>query len=100
VKTFPPRTLSSSAAASPILSFAGPTQPPAPVSHPFATDLSLSTEELQERDNAMRYFYNVRLLKEGVTEGAAAENALTNGHAESEEKWGESVMEVQADKIS
>ena len=100
VKTFPPRSLSSCTTASPVSSFAGPAKPPAQVFHPFATDLSLSAEELQEKDDPMRYFYNVRLIEEGASEGTAAHNGMSNGHDRNGEKWEGSVMEVQADKIS
>ena len=93
VKTFPPRTMSSSITASPVQFTSA-----VPVAHPFATDLSLTAEELEETDDPMRYFYNVRLIEEGAMEGA--ENGLANGHAEDGEKWEGSVMEVQANKIS
>ncbi|OCF37381.1 hypothetical protein I316_00502 [Kwoniella heveanensis BCC8398] len=102
VKTFPPRSL---------LPSSSPYKP-APTAtntlHPYAKDLSLPIEEVNEKDDPMRYFYNVRLIEEGATEGIAADYAsntgLSNGHDDEEdekgEKWQASTMEVQADKIS
>jgi hypothetical protein len=55
-----------------------------------------------EKDDPMKYFYNVRLIEEGAQEGIAAEYASANGQShdgEEDGKWGGSVMEVQADKI-
>ncbi|WWD21446.1 hypothetical protein CI109_105931 [Kwoniella shandongensis] len=101
VKTFPPRSLTANSSS--------PFRPTAPVYHPFATDLTLPIEEVNEKDDPMRYFYNVRLIEEGAAEGIAAEyasaNGMSNGHDEEEddgvgEKWQASTMEVQADKIS
>ncbi|WVR04567.1 hypothetical protein IAU60_001574 [Kwoniella sp. DSM 27419] len=103
VKTFPPRSL---------VSTSSPFKPAPTVVHPYATDLSAPLEEVNERDDPMRYFYNVRLIEEGAEEGVAADYAsatgLSNGHDdegkddedEKGEKWQGSTMEVQADKIS
>ncbi|WVQ97999.1 hypothetical protein IAU59_005119 [Kwoniella sp. CBS 9459] len=103
VKTFPPRSL---------LPTSSPYKP-SPYTetttlHPYATDLSSPIEDVNEKDDPMRYFYNVRLIEEGAAEGIAADYAsntgLSNGHDEEEdekgEKWQASTMEVQADKIS
>lgn len=100
MKIFPPRTISSSTAASPVQSLGEPAHPPLPSFHPFANDLNLSAEELQEKDDPMRYIYNVRLIEEGAPEGVATDYANGNGHSEDGEKWEGSLMEVQADKIS
>ncbi|WVF69958.1 hypothetical protein IAT40_004743 [Kwoniella sp. CBS 6097] len=102
VKTFPPRSL---------LPTSSPYKPSLATTttlHPYATDLSLPIEEVNEKDDPMRYFYNVRLIEEGAAEGIAADYAsntgLSNGHDDEEdekgEKWQASTMEVQADKIS
>ncbi|WVQ83398.1 hypothetical protein IAT38_005539 [Cryptococcus sp. DSM 104549] len=93
VKTFPPRTLTSS---------------PTPLdAHHYATDLSLSMEEVIERDDPMKYFYNVRLIQEGGEggeEGAAGEEGGEGGEGvgpvAGAEAFEGSTMEVQADKIS
>ncbi|KAK8847357.1 hypothetical protein IAR55_005214 [Kwoniella newhampshirensis] len=101
VKTFPPRSLTANSSS--------PFRPTAPIYHPFAADLSRPIEEVNEKDDPMRYFYNVRLIEEGAAEGIAAEYAsatgMSNGHDDEEddgkgEKWQASTMEVQADKIS
>ncbi|WRT64827.1 uncharacterized protein IL334_001763 [Kwoniella shivajii] len=101
VKTFPPRSLQATSS-SPFK--------PSPIGlHPYATDLSLPIEEVDEKDDPMRYFYNVRLIEEGGPEGIAADYASANGQSNGPydeeddgkgEKWMGSTMEVQADKIS
>ena len=97
VKTFPPRSLAASTSASPISKF--PVPPPY---HPYAADLALPLEEVNEKDDPMGYFYNVQLIEENSALATATH--FTNGHAngdlqEEEEKWEGSTMEVQADKI-
>ncbi|WWC86969.1 uncharacterized protein L201_001850 [Kwoniella dendrophila CBS 6074] len=99
VKTFPPRSLNTTT-----------TPTTQPILHPYATDLSLSLEEVNEKDDPSKYFYNVRLIEEGYPEGIAAEYASANGQSngpydEDEEdgkgeKWTGSTMEVQCNKIS
>ncbi|WWC67890.1 uncharacterized protein I206_101808 [Kwoniella pini CBS 10737] len=101
VKTFPPRSLATTS------SLSNPTKP---ILHPYATDLTLPLEEVNEKDDPSKYFYNVRLIEEGYPEGIAAEYASANGQSngpydEEEEdgkgeKWMGSTMEVQCDKIS
>ncbi|WWC59314.1 uncharacterized protein I303_101865 [Kwoniella dejecticola CBS 10117] len=101
VKTFPPRSLATTSS---------PAHPTKPILHPYATDLSLPLEEVNEKDDPSKYFYNVRLIEEGYPEGIAAEYASANGQSngpydEEEEdgkgeKWMGSTMEVQCDKIS
>lgn len=63
--------------------------------HPYATDLDLEPEVVVERDDPMKYFYQVRLIEEGGDDEAQP--------SDTEEGKGEefqgSVMEVQADKI-
>ena len=101
VKTFPPRTLSTGTTSSPSRSLGSLPHPPGPLYHSLATDLNLSNEELQKKDDAMRYIYNVRLIEEGVAEGVALDQtAATVEHDGNGEKWEGSVMEIQADKIS
>lgn len=49
----------------------------------------------------MGYFYNVRLIEEGVEEGYGKENGVVGqGEGGEDVKWEGSVMEVKADKIS
>ncbi|RXK37512.1 hypothetical protein M231_05233 [Tremella mesenterica] len=103
VKTFPPRSL--------------PSAPPSPVRnlgssplpyHPFAADLTVSLEEVNQQDDPMKYFYSVRLIQEGTSQGISTAHSSNdaNGHSNGGEddgrgeKWASSVMEVQADKIS
>ncbi|KAL1406251.1 hypothetical protein Q8F55_007945 [Vanrija albida] len=91
VRTFPPKNL--------VL----PPGVQAPSYHPYATDLNLDLADVDEHDDPMKYFYQVRLIEEGGEVGA--EYASTNGASHEEddgkgEKWQGSVMEVQADKIS
>ena len=70
-------------------------------------DLSLTMEEVNENDDPMRYFYSVRLIQEGAAEGIPQEYSTSSVNGQSPgpedegkgEKWGSSVMEVQADKI-
>ncbi|OCF58877.1 hypothetical protein L486_03368 [Kwoniella mangroviensis CBS 10435] len=103
VKTFPPRSLATTSSSS------SPFKPAQPILHPYATDLSLPLEEVNEKDDPSKYFYNVRLIEEGYPEGIAAEytsaNGQSNGPDDEEEdgkgdKWMGSTMEVQCDKIS
>nr|XP_019047247.1 hypothetical protein I302_03855 [Kwoniella bestiolae CBS 10118]OCF26177.1 hypothetical protein I302_03855 [Kwoniella bestiolae CBS 10118] len=89
VKTFPPRSLATSTSSSPFK----PSYLTAPSLHPYATDLSLSLEEVNEKDDPSKYFYNVRLIEEG--NGPDDEEEDGKG-----EKWMGSTMEVQCDKIS
>lgn len=65
--------------------------------HPYATDLDLDAEVVVERDDPMKYFYQVRLIEEGGDDEASV-NGSSNEEGKGEEFQG-SVMEVQADKI-
>ena len=93
IKTFPPRSLS--APPSPYAAITATVNGHGPVPaipHPLAMDLNLPLEEVIEKDDPMRYIYNVRLIEEGAVEGVAETLAES-------EKWQASTMEVQADKI-
>ena len=68
--------------------------------HSSATDLTLSAEAVQKKDDPMRYFYHVRLIEEGAPDGIPSDHAFMSGNHEEGAKWEGSVMEVQADKIS
>ncbi|KAL7419030.1 hypothetical protein Q5752_006715 [Cryptotrichosporon argae] len=88
VRTFPPKNL---------------VPPPSATlpTHPYATDLAMPNDEVVERDDPMKYFYNVRLIEEGAEEGIVADyEANGNGDDAGGERWMGSIMEVQADKIS
>ncbi|CAK9782707.1 hypothetical protein CC85DRAFT_92470 [Cutaneotrichosporon oleaginosum] len=82
VKTFPPKDLNPPPGGSPC--------------HPYAMDLNLEPDDVIELDDPMKYFYQVRLIEEG---GEGDRNGSPH-EREGDEKWGGSVMEVQADKIS
>ncbi|GMK57836.1 hypothetical protein CspeluHIS016_0406700 [Cutaneotrichosporon spelunceum] len=82
VKTFPPKDLKPPPGGSPF--------------HPYAMDLNMEPEDVIEVDDPMKYFYQVRLIEEG----GEGEHAGSPQENEGDEKWGGSVMEVQADKIS
>jgi hypothetical protein len=84
VKTFPPKDL----------------KPPPGGSafHPYAMDLNMDPQDVVKLDDPMKYFYQVRLIEEG---GEGEHDGRSSPqHKEGDEKWGGSVMEVQADKIS
>ncbi|KAK4688137.1 hypothetical protein P7C73_g1979, partial [Tremellales sp. Uapishka_1] len=89
VTTFPPKSL-----------------PPGSSTHPYATDLSVSNEQVLAKDDPMKYFYSVRLVQEGAEEGIAVDysngsaTGLVEENGDGGEKWQSSTMEVQADKIS
>jgi len=82
VRTFPPKNL----------------QPPSDgnIFHPYATDLSMSNEDVIKADDPMKYFYQVRLIEEGG-DGEGGDDS--GDEVKGDEKWEGSVMEVQADKI-
>lgn len=82
VRTFPPKDLVLPANASSRY-------------HPYATDLDLDPEVVVERDDPMKYFYQVRLIEEG---GDTSAPTSPTEEGKGEEFQG-SVMEVQADKI-
>lgn len=87
VKTFPPRSRASTSQDS-----AHP--------HALASDLTLSADELNDVDDPMKYFYNVRLIEKGSEDDLPLDySSHGNQAAEDAETWGGSVMEVQADKI-
>ncbi|EIW71309.1 hypothetical protein TREMEDRAFT_27184 [Tremella mesenterica DSM 1558] len=100
VKTFPPRSL--------------PSAPPSPVRnlgssplpyHPFAADLTVSLEEVNQQDDPMKYFYSVRLIQEGTSQGISTAHSSNdaNGHSNGGEddgrgeKW---ASMVNSDKSS
>jgi hypothetical protein len=101
VKTFPPKNLPQPPSSPP--PFLGDEQPLPIVLHPLGMDLEVPLEEINDKDNPMGYFYNVRLIEEGVEERQANYNGSVNGAAsngsEPNAKWEGSVMEVKADKL-
>ena len=88
--------------------------------HPLAVDLNLDNDVVEEVDDPMAYFYNVRLITEtdpdgdedpavGRVEYASSSSNKGNDREgaengkleeEAEAKWGGSVMEVKADQLS
>ena len=120
VRTFPPKALTAKLAAG-----AYPLKPGISAEHdqhPLAVDLDMDTESVEEVDDPMAYFYNVRLITETdpEDEGVKVDYASSTGQdavigdgngtsskgdgdeeeAEAEAKWGGSVMEVKADQLS
>lgn len=107
VRTFPPKSLTSRTKAFDLKPGASPN-----AMHPLAVDLNLENEVVDENDDPMSYFYNVRLITGDVDENntaaleyASSSNGVNgpNGQMdvdEGEEKWQGSVMEVKADKLS
>lgn len=85
VHTFPPKNLQPPEGAAPY--------------HSYATDLSMSNEEVVKLDDPMKYFYQVRLIEEGGDTTNDLDGDNLSGDEGKGEKWQGSVMEVQADKI-